>query len=56
MDGCSQMVFCTHLSDTADRGREGRKGDWAERGRKGGKKGAFIDHKVQTLVAKTDLQ
>lgn len=22
MDGCSQMVFCTHLSDTADRGRE----------------------------------
>lgn len=38
MDGCSQMVFCTHLSDTADRGREGGKGDWAERGRKGGKK------------------
>lgn len=21
MDGCSQMVFCTHLSDTADRER-----------------------------------
>lgn len=24
MDGCSQMVFCTHLSDTAD--REGKRG------------------------------
>lgn len=28
MDGCSQMVFCTHLSDTADREgeREGERG------------------------------
>lgn len=26
MDGCSQMVFCTHLSDTADRGRERERG------------------------------
>lgn len=25
MDGCSQMVFCTHLSDTADREREGER-------------------------------
>lgn len=36
MDGCSQMVFCTHLSYTADREREPEREERV-RTRKGGK-------------------
>lgn len=48
MDGCSQMVFCTHLSDTADRerGRErgGKRGGEteSEKGRKKNKKKCLL--------------
>lgn len=57
MDGCSQMVFCTHLSDTADREgeREGRRDGEQER-EKEKQKEVFIDCKVRTLLPGTDLR
>lgn len=55
MDGCSQMVFCTHLSDTADRERErGGKRLSLER-EKEKQKEVFIDYKVCTLLPRTDF-
>lgn len=54
MDGCSQMVFCTHLSDTADREREG---DRERGGKRGGEteseKGRKKNKKRCLLIAKS---
>lgn len=50
MDGCGQMVFCTHLSYTAD-----RKGGRREHEREKNKKEVFIDCKVSTLLPRTAL-
>lgn len=63
MDGCSQMVFCTHLSDTADRergrereGRKERRRDGEQEREKEKQKEVFIDCKVRTLLPGTDLR
>lgn len=57
MDGCSQMVFCTHLSYTDDKEKGGSKQEkWKEK--KNTKKQtksrlAFIDCKVGTELEQT---
>lgn len=56
MDGCSQMVFCTHLSDASDRARErmGERERELEREKEKGKE-VFNDCIVSTLQPRKRL-
>lgn len=49
---CFVLICQTPLTE----GERGGKETGLREEERGGRKGAFIDHKVQTLVAKTDSQ
>lgn len=57
MDGCGQMVFCTHLSYIADREGGEREGERKRQRKreKPTKKEVFIDCRVSTLLPRTDF-